>query len=765
VPDVRPASASLGPAAIAAFTAGILAICALPQIPSAVWLALVTLPALPPWRARPFWAMAALGALLASWQGGHYLDQRWPADRHNEEVELQGTVVSLPELSTDVQGSPTWRFLFRPERSDLPPLVRVAWYRSPEQIRGGECWRFTLRLRTPHGSLNPGAFDYEAWLFRQGVAATATVKQGERCETARGAWLVGLRQALTDRTQAWLPQHAAVGLILALTTGDRSGLSDHDWDVFRVTGTSHLVAISGFNVAIIAGSAFFLIRWLWAVSATLCLWLPAQRAALVGSALLAGAYAALAGFEPPVERAWLMLAVVLIAAWAHRLVSPLRVLALAWLAILLADPFAVLSPGLWLSFGAVAVIMFVTTGRLRAAGLLRSLVHLQIVLSLAMVPLTLYFFQGASWLAPLVNLLAVPIVAVLTPLLLVALGLAAVAPPLGLPLLVGCADILLKLRAGLEWAATQLPAVWIPAGPPLAALLLALFGVILLIAPRGLPLRALGVLCLVALFVPRQLAPESGIELTALDVGQGLAVVVQTPQHTLLFDAGPAFEDGFDAGESVVVPFLLGRGIRKLDLLMLSHGDNDHAGGVPAVRKLLHVAREIGTRTGEPCREGLSWAWDGVRFEVLHPDAGSWSDNDSSCVLKIEGSFSILLPGDIEAAAERRLLAVHGARLQSDVVLAPHHGSKTSSTSEFVQTVKPQIVIYSAGWKNHFRHPRPEVVERYEEIGARQFVTGNLGALTVEPSLNVREWRRVAARFWNAPAENLRPVAGTTLSP
>ena len=243
-------------------------------------------------------------------------------------------------------------------------------------------------------------------------------------------------------------------------------------------------------------------------------------------------------------------------------------------------------------------------------------------------------------------------------------------------------------------------------------------------------------------------------------MGQGLAVVVRTANHTLLYDAGPAFEDGFDAGESVVAPFLLKQGLRKLDLLFLSHDDNDHSGGVRSVRKLIKVAAELGTNETAHCEDGMAWTWDGVRFEVLHPDAGKYSENNASCVLRVSGPFSVLLAGDIEAAAESRLVREHADSLRADLLIAPHHGSKTSSTEEFVQAVRPEVVVYGAGWRNHFRHPRPEVSARYAAIDARQFVTGNSGALTVslqDGVLNVEEWRRQSAKFWNAPAEPQAP--------
>jgi competence protein ComEC len=734
-----------------AFTVGVLAVQLLSTLPSVPVLGALALPALLPWRGRQLWSGAALGLLLAVLQGQVLLAERWPAERHGTDVIASGWIASLPEADGVAQ-----RFLFEPDSpaSGLPPRLRVAWYRGAEAVRGAECWRFTLRVRTPHGSLNPGTFDYEAWLLRQGIGATATVREADRCATS-GSFVLGLRQQLSGRLRAALPDRASTALLAALTLGDRSGIPAADWEVFRQTGTTHLVAISGFNIAIVAGVAFFACRWLWALVPALCLRLPAPRAGLAGAALLAGAYALLAGAEPPVQRAVLMLWLVLVAAACHRLSRPSRVLALAWLLVLGADPLGVASPGLWLSFGAVAAIFYVSLGRLRPPGPWHGLVLLQLLIALALAPLSLWFFQGSSWVAPFVNLLAVPLFAALTPFALAALLAHLLWPPAGVPLLQAAAWVLEVFRDALG-ACAQLPELWVAASPPAAALAAAAVGVALLFAPRGLPLRALGLLCLAPLLATARAPVRGDFELTALDVGQGLAVVVRTARHALLYDAGPAFEEGFDAGASVVAPFLLRAGVRELDLLVLSHGDNDHAGGVAAVRARLRVRREIGTPPGEPCRAGRRWEWDGVRFEVLHP-AAAGEGNDASCVLRVEGSYTALLPGDIEAAAESALVAARAPALRADVLLAPHHGSRTSSSPAFVEAVRPQVVVHAAGWRHHFRHPRPEVVARYAALGARQHVTGAGGAVSVwrDPAsgrIEAREHRREAARWWNAAA-------------
>lgn len=751
-PDLRGLSAALA--------GGVLALHACARLPEFHWLLLLTLLSLIPWRGRAFVLAATLGVLLSVLQAQERLQERWPAARHGEELTVRGHVGSLPERSPGFRADegPTLRFEFLPDDPALPSRIRVSWYRSDAPLRGGECWTLKLKLRTPHGSFNPKGFDYEGWLYARGVGATATVRAAEPCAATRAFPVLRARQALIDRLDGWLGAHRAKAMIAALTVGEDSGFSAADWSVFRETGTSHLVAISGFNIAIVAGLAFLVVRWTWPLSRALAQRLPAQKAGMVAAAVVGLAYGLLAGWESPAQRAALMLALLLLAALPDRRADPSRVLAAALMLMLALDPAAVLIPGLWLSFAAVAAIFYASAGRLRLPSAWRIAVHLQVMLSVLLAPLTLAFFQGAAWLGVPVNLVAVPVMVVLTPVVLVAVALAGLAPAIGVPALTAVADLLSLLQQVLAWLAAHAPRPWIPAAPPVAALLLALFGALLLFAPRGWPGRGLGLLCFVPLLMPPAAPVRGAFELSALDVGQGLSVLVRTPTHALLYDAGPAFEDGFDAGESVVAPSMLGLGLRAVDRLVLSHGDRDHAGGVPAVRRLVRVGDEIGTEGHPACREGASWVWDGVRFEFLHPDGGAWSDNNRSCVLRVSSDgFSALLTGDIERAAEERLLSEHRDALKADVLIAPHHGSKTSSTDAFVRAVAPQQVIFGAAWRSHYGHPRPEVVARYREVGAAPRVTGVEGAVRVwrgkDGLVRTESWRQVAARFWHAPPE------------
>lgn len=743
---------------VLAFSAGVLALLNLPELPPLAVYAGLAASALWPWRGQAAWGACVLGLLVCGWNAQRYQDQRWPAARHGDQLWVHGTVASLPERVVNGDGeSMDWRFAFETSDRGVPPRLRVSWYRTTQALAGGQCWDLLLRLRAPHGSLNPGGFDYEAWLLREGIGATAAVRDARPCADPSSYRVLRLRQRIVDRLHEVLGDTRAAALAAALIVGDTSSLRDADWQRFRVTGTTHLVAISGFNLAIVAGFVFALLRWAWSLWPRLCLWVPAQRVALYGSGLAAAAYALLAGFEAPVTRALIMLLVLIAAAVAHRLHEPTRALAYAWGLILLLDPFAALAPGLWLSFGAVAAILYVSVGRLRAPPAWRLAVRVQLFLSLALIPLGLHFFDGLAWLSPLVNLAAVPLFSLLTPLLMLSVLALGMHEPLGVSALQACGWVLDTVYHGLARLADGAPAAWIPASPAGAALVLGALGAMLAFLPRGVPLRALAIPCLAVLALPRGTGTPAQLEVTALDVGQGSAIVVRTRRHALLFDAGPAFEEGFDAGRSIVAPYLLGLGLQRLDLLVLSHGDNDHAGGVAAVRELIDVGDEIGTDAGVPCADGRAWEWDGVRFRFLHPDTGAWSDNNRSCVLRVDGPFSALLPGDIERAAEQRLLREHPQLLHADVLLSPHHGSRTSSTPDFAAAVNPGIVVHSAGWRSRFGHPRAEVVERYVQLQARQFTTGVSGAVRIRMGapggLEVETWRPRAARWWNAAAE------------
>lgn len=708
------------------------------------------------WPGRLWLASALLGAMLATLQADARLQSRLPHSEKSQDLWLSGEIANLPE-----RRGRDWRFLFVPADGVLQ-RVRVTWYRSDAELHAGECWRFRLRLKSPHGLMNPGGFDYEAWLFREGIGATGYVRDAQPCAAglqgrlgAVQRQLLQLRQHIVGQVTAVLPDHAMRGFVLGLTVGDASAISDEQWRILRRTGTTHLVSISGLHITLAAGFVFFLARWLWACWPMLCLRLPAQRAAAGVAALSAVAYALLAGFSIPTQRSLVMLLVVMGAVFCSRQLAPSRLLALAMLAVLLMDPSAVLYPGFWLSFGAVAWMLYAVVARVGPVPRWQAWLQPQWVLALALVPPCLYWFGESSLVSPLANAIMIPLFSLLLPWLLAAVALLGTA--LGTWMLLAGAGLLDLLWQLLDWMAVMPGAYWNWTPPSLPMLLLAMLGLLLALAPRGLPARPMGALLCLPLFVaPAPSPPPGHFDFALLDVGQGLAAVVRTQQHALLFDAGPAFAGGLDSGEAVVLPYLRQQGIRRLDRLVLSHGDMDHRGGIAAVREGIAIGDETGTDRGAPCRAGERWQWDGVQFEFLHPAGDGWSDNDGSCVLRISaGAHALLLTGDVQALAEARMLETARGKLTAEVLVVPHHGSRSSSTPAFVAAVSPRYALVPAGWANRWGFPKPQVVECYQAAGAQLEVTGISGALQLRmsPEHGVQQltrWREQSRRFWRA---------------
>uniref|UniRef100_UPI0028C44EBD DNA internalization-related competence protein ComEC/Rec2 n=1 Tax=Accumulibacter sp. TaxID=2053492 RepID=UPI0028C44EBD len=527
------------------------------------------------------------------------------------------------------------------------------------------------------------------------------------------------------------------------------------WRLFRQTGVTHLMSISGLHVTMVAALFAALVGWLWRRSTRLMLALPAAKAAIAAGWLAALGYSLLAGFAVPTQRTLYMLSVVALALWSGRNLGASRSLLLALLLVLLIDPWAVLSPGFWLSFAAVGVLFFVGTARLgvprgwRAA--LARWGATQWAVTIGTLPLLLLLFQQFSLVSPLANALAIPVVSFLiTPL---ALLFAVVPWP---PLLHLDHWLLSLLMAFLEWLARW--PLWQQPAPPLAATLLALLGVAWLLLPRGFPARWLG-LCLLlpALFWPAARPPPGAAWVDVLDVGQGLAVVVRTAEHTLLYDTGPLYSAESDAGQRIVVPYLRATGVEHIDTLIVTHRDKDHSGGLVAVQEALPIARTLSSLPelpGERCLAGQHWEWDGVRFTILHPQTADYArqnarSNNMSCVLRVENTVaSVLLTSDIEAGAEQALLARSPALLASDALLAPHHGSGTSSTPAFIAAVGAREVIFPVGYRNRFRHPRPDVVERY--AGSRLWRSDVDGAIrvTLADGIALSSYRAEYRRYW-----------------
>lgn len=731
-----------------ALGAGLLVLRFLPALPEPVWLlsmAAVGLLLLP-FRTYPL-GLFMLGLAWACASAQLALDDRLSPELDGRILWVEGRVAGLPEWRDGVV-----RFVLeRPEsrRAELPTRLRLSWHQGPE-LRSGERWRLAVHLKRPHGMQNPGGFDYEAWLLVQRIGATGTVKAGERLAAAEGAqaWRDGLRQRLLD-----MPAFGREGGLVALVLGDGSGLPAADWRILQDTGTVHLMVISGQHIGLIAllvyGAVAGLARFgLWP---GLLPWLPWACGLALGAAL---GYGWLAGFEVPVQRACTMLALVLLWRLRFRQLGIWTPLLAALLLVLLIEPLASLQAGFWLSFAAVAVLLLAFAGRLGAWAWWRSLGRAQWAAALGLLPVLLALALPVSISGPLANLLAVPWVGfVVVPLALLATLLLPLTPLAeGLWWLAGGALELLFLL--LEWLAAAVPA-WLGARAPLWAWLLGALGVVLLLLPGGVPLRLLGApLILLLLLPPRQAVPHGQAEVWQLDVGQGLAVLIRTRDHALLYDAGGRFGD-FDLGERVVLPALRALGVPRLDLLLISHGDNDHAGGAGAIWR---HASPVGLWSGEPrrldglpaqpCPSGARWQWNEVAFQVWRwPEARG--GNDASCVLRVEaGGETLLLTGDIDARAEAALLA-SDLELRAEWLFAPHHGSRFSSTPAFIRAVAPANVLFSRGAHNAFGHPHPRVLERYRQQGARLHDNVTDGALRIRlgARADAEGWRS-GRRFW-----------------
>ncbi|WLI91033.1 DNA internalization-related competence protein ComEC/Rec2 [Massilia sp. R2A-15] len=736
---------------------------------------------------------AAAGALLGfCWAAliAHLaLAPQLAKEDEGRDVTLVGTIDSLPYRFE--QGV---RFNFAVERvvgepMAVPPRVSLAWYagfRDQVQqvgaVQPGERWQLTVRLQRPHGNANPYGFDYEVWQLEQGVRATGYVRPAGEANRRLDSFVFSIgnlvehcRATLRDRILAALPGKQYAGVIVALVVGDQRAIDQSDWTVFNRTGISHLISISGLHITMIAGVFALLAGWLWRRSfftgAQLPLMLPAQKVAALAGAGAALLYVLLAGFGVPAQRTLYMLAVVAAALWSGRIASVSHVLCAALGLVVLLDPWAVLWPGFWLSFGAVAVILYATVGRVgaRQAGFkaaLRLGAHTQYVVTLGLVPLTMLLFAQVSLASPIANAVAIPLVSfVVTPLALA--GSMAPAPLSGA--LLALAHFAVEGLAGfLEWMSASPLAVWSAPTPAPWVFCFAFAGTLWMLAPRGWPHRWTGAAAWLPLLASLPSHPAQGeMAVTAFDVGQGMALLIETSGHRLLYDAGPLYSPDANGGNRVIGPYLKARGIDRLDGMVITHSDADHAGGALAVMAAVKVGwvasslppahpivRAAGTHSR--CAAGQQWSWDGVQFEMLQPTLASYDNaalkpNARGCTLRISaGKHAVLLAADIEAAQEAQLVLASAGQLRADVLLAPHHGSGTSSTPGFLRAVQPALGIFQVGYRNRYHHPKAEVYERYREMGIARMRTDESGAIQLQFGNVVvaSEYRRDHARYW-----------------
>ena len=771
-----------GLAAALALLAGVVACLWLPALPRWPWLALAFAIGFALWlrSSRQRLAGALLcGFALAGLHASVALALQLPATLEGHDLALSGQVVELPRHEPG-----RTRFRFRVDGGVSQPvslrgrLLQLSWHDDRDaaalhvagprwQLVPGSHWRLPLRLRAPRGLRNPGNIDSEKRALAERIAATGYVRDPDAArQLSPGRGLDAWRGRMSTRIARAVPSLSS-RFVRALALGDTRALDDADWESLRATGLTHLIAISGFHVGLVAGFFALLAAAAWWLLPSLGRRVPRAHAAALAALGGALGYAAIAGFALPTVRTLLMIAVVVAARLLRRAQRAVDALALAAIAVLLADPLSVLAAGFWLSFAGVAWLLWCLphAGGRTWRGMLREFFSAQAVATIGLLPLTVALFGQASLAGPLANLVAIPWWSlVVVPLALCGTAFDAVHAGLG-----GWAWRLSASAFDLVWplferlAHSPLALWWLPQ-PAWFALPLALAGGFWLLLPRGLPGKPLALLLWLPLLWPqRGLPTDGGAEVVVVDVGQGLSVLVRTARHALLYDMGPAQPDGFDAGEQVVVPALHALGVRRLDMAVVSHGDNDHAGGFPAVARAFPPRLSLTPDgapqlpQGRPCLAGSQWRWDGVTFRFLHPPRDfPYLDNESSCVLRVETAHgAVLLTGDIGEVIERDLLRRDRAGVRAEVVLVAHHGSHGSSDPDFVAATGARWALVSAGYGNRFHHPAPDAVSRWRHAGARVRTTLDSGAQRLRldaTGITFLGERTAHRRLWDAVA-------------
>jgi competence protein ComEC len=725
----------------------------------------------------------------------HYQDQSLPGELEGKDIAVTGLVAAMPLRNETGQ---KFRFLIESasmanSQVRLPNYLYLSWYRgnwsrhsaendlqrAPVELRAGERWQFTVRLKAPHGGLNPQGFDFELWLWEQGLQATGYVRNGLKDPRPklinRTAWypVEQSRQRVRDAIFDQLARQGDLdsihldarlaAILAALVVGDQQGIDRADWDIFRATGVAHLMSISGLHVTMFAWLAMGVVGWAWRRSGRLCLRVPASSAAMVAGVILALAYAIFSGWGLPAQRTVWMLATV---AWL-RLSAKDWPWPMVWLltcAVVVAiDPWALMQAGFWLSFIAVGVLFASGTGsqnsdKVTLASRFFTMLREQWVITLALTPLTLLLFGQVSLIGLLANTLAIPwVTLVVTPLAM--LGL----------LMPGTWELAALALHMLSLLLTELSklsfATWSGAQAPFSLALTGIVGGLMLVLHLPWRLRLAGLPLMIPVLLWQPPRPVAGhFELMAPDIGQGNAVLVQTANHSLLYDAGPRFSSDSDAGHRVLVPMLRSLDV-QLDLLVISHRDTDHSGGAASVLASQPSAEVLSSiedshalqllRPVKRCLSGQSWIWDGVLFEVIHPAesdyASSTRANALSCVLRISnGAQTVLLTGDIEKQQEQKL-AASDVDLKADLLLVPHHGSKTSSSEAFLDAVSPTMAIVQSGYRNRYGHPADIVMQRYASRKISILNSPSCGAFFWE-STQATTWRchrQVAQRYWH----------------
>ncbi|OGT42944.1 MAG: DNA internalization-related competence protein ComEC/Rec2 [Gammaproteobacteria bacterium RIFCSPHIGHO2_12_FULL_40_19] len=714
-----------------------------------------------------------LGFMWSDWYASAILSWKLPKELESKAVVATGYIASLPIIS-DKQTS----FIFELHELNNAILthktfIRLSWQHPVADLQVGDQWNILVKLKCLHGLQNPGGFDYEAWALQNGIRATGyVIHPGGKNHQSNVRFIAShpyrypihfIRQKLQTKLNQYLPLSATSPWLMALMIGERSQIPQAQWQVLKNTGTNHLMAIAGLHIGMIAGFFHLFGSWCWRRVPQLLLWLPAQHAGAITALGAALIYSALAGFSIPTQRACIMLSVFIVTLLFHRIVSSWLIWSFALLIVLLLNPLSVLTESVWLSFGTIALIIYGMGGRLSPSGWWWRWGRVQWVIGFGLIPLTLLFFQQCSFISVIANTIAIPWLAFfILPFCLVGCLMVIIFPSIGVFILCMADKSLAMLWIGLTWLSQLHFSTWYQSIPNVWVLISASMATLLLLLPAGFPGRYLGVFWLVPLIFYQQPLPMSNqFWVTLLDVGQGLSVVVQTRAHTLVYDAGAKYQDS-DMGERVVIPYLRKLGIKKIDTLVISHGDNDHIGGAPAILAAFPVLSiktsvidKFPPALAEYCLRGDSWQWDGVDFSFIYPRREHLNlGNDSSCVLHItNGIQSVLLTGDIEKFAEQEIMKIPAQPLASSLLIAPHHGSNTSGVKLFIQAIHPQIVLYSIGYRNRYHFPHKRIVQMYQDMNAKQMNSADSGSIhfemdSAQTDLHAQLYRERNKRYW-----------------
>ena len=790
------------PALLIAFASGALACQFLPEVPDWPWgigclLALIAVGLLYTLRLKHtskrshynlvLMVMAALvaGMSYTCWRSAAVLADSLPEAAMGRNLRLTGVVDTLPDRTARGQ-----RFQLRVESVDsrfhVPERIQLSVWNAAQDdaaseapvigpVKAGERWSFVVRLKRPHGLANPHGYDVEARLFESGIRTTGYVKSGERIDAFVPGFSTGialLRSRIREHFDRVLPQEKFpdAGILTALAIGDQKAIPGSLWQVFAKTGTTHLMSISGLHVTLFSGLVAWLVSALWRRQPQLVSRLPAQKMGIFCGWFAAAFYTLIAGAGIPALRTLFMLSVGAIALLTGRHVSPFKIILLALVGVLLLDPWAGMSPGFWLSFVAVGLLLWAALSehvitseqrawRQRLKIWLRGFGRTQWAVTIGTLPFLLLFFSQFSLISPMTNAVAIPWVSgVVTPITILAL----VVPWDGLLYLANA--LMTPLLAFLQWSASLPLAIWHAPVPSPLVFVLAILGALWWLMPAGLPGRWLAIFLCLPLVIPKiDSIPNGQARIDVIDVGQGLAVVVRTHRHVLLYDTGPYYSSEADAGVRVIVPYLRAIGVDRLDGMVVTHRDTDHSGGALSVLESMPVgwvadapdtnfADAVAGVRSKRCHAGKDWTWDGVRFEFLHPvslaAARDQASNHQSCVLLVSvGDKRMLLTSDIESSDEQQMVA--RGLTQSQVMLVPHHGSGTSSSDRLLDAVQPEIAIVPVGYRNRYRHPKPSVMAAYETRKIRVYRTDADGMVQVNlPSLSVSAYRRDHQRYW-----------------